>query len=65
MLAQGTGRLIRKATDRGVVAVLDPRLATARYGPKIVATLPKMRRTKDRAEAERYLQDLRTANPKG
>ena len=59
MLAQGAGRLIRKATDRGVVAVLDPRLATARYGPKIVATLPKMRRTKDRAEAERYLRDLR------
>jgi hypothetical protein len=41
--------------------VLDPRLATARYGPKIVATLPKMRRTKDRAEIERFLRDLRSA----
>jgi hypothetical protein len=42
-----------------VVGVLDPRLATARYGPKIVATLPKMRRTRDRAEAEQFLRDLR------
>ena len=32
LLAQGTGRLIRTTTDRGVVAVLDPRLVTARYG---------------------------------
>ncbi|HZA76160.1 MAG TPA: ATP-dependent DNA helicase [Acidimicrobiales bacterium] len=59
LLAQGAGRLIRSATDRGAVAVLDPRLATARYGPKIVGTLPKMRRTKDRAEIERFLRALR------
>ncbi|MGH9229660.1 MAG: ATP-dependent DNA helicase, partial [Acidimicrobiales bacterium] len=59
LLAQGAGRLIRTVTDRGAVAVLDPRLATARYGPKIVATLPRMRRTKDRAEIERFLRDLR------
>ena len=31
LLAQGAGRLIRTAEDRGVVAVLDPRLATASY----------------------------------
>ena len=61
LLAQGAGRLIRTATDRGAVAVLDPRLATARYGPKIVATLPRMRRTKDRAEIERFLRDFRGA----
>jgi ATP-dependent DNA helicase DinG len=60
LLAQGTGRLIRTAHDRGAVAILDPRLATARYGPKIVATLPKMRRTKDRAEVEQFLRGLRT-----
>jgi ATP-dependent DNA helicase DinG len=59
LLAQGSGRLIRTSTDRGVVAVLDPRLATARYGPKIVATLPRMRRTRDRAEAEQFLRALR------
>ena len=61
LLAQGAGRLIRTATDRGAVAVLDPRLATARYGPRIVATLPRMRRTKDRAEIERFLRELRGA----
>jgi ATP-dependent DNA helicase DinG len=61
LLAQGAGRLIRTATDRGAVAVLDPRLATARYGPRIVATLPRMRRTKDRAEIEAFLRDLRGA----
>jgi ATP-dependent DNA helicase DinG len=61
LLAQGAGRLIRTATDRGAVAVLDPRLATARYGPRIVATLPRMRRTKDRAEIERFLRELRDA----
>jgi ATP-dependent DNA helicase DinG len=59
LLAQGTGRLIRTATDRGAVAILDPRLATARYGPKIVAALPRMRRTRDRAEVERFLRQLR------
>ena len=32
LLAQGSGRLIRRLSDRGVVAVLDPRLVTARYG---------------------------------
>ncbi len=40
LLAQGAGRLIRSTTDRGVVVVLDPRLATARYGDLLVKTLP-------------------------
>jgi ATP-dependent DNA helicase DinG len=48
LLAQGTGRLIRRATDRGVVAVLDPRLVTARYGSFLAASLPDMWRTTDR-----------------
>jgi len=39
-LAQGAGRLIRAAGDRGVVAVLDPRLHNARYGEFIRRTLP-------------------------
>ncbi len=59
LLAQGAGRLIRTSTDRGAVAVLDPRLATARYGPKIVATLPKMRRTRDQGEIVAFLRELR------
>ncbi len=60
MLAQGAGRLIRSATDRGVVAVLDPRLATsASYRWDLVSGLPPMRRTRDRAEAEAFLRAIR------
>ena len=40
LLAQGAGRLIRSTRDRGVVVVLDSRLATARYGQVLVQTLP-------------------------
>jgi ATP-dependent DNA helicase DinG len=46
-LAQGTGRLIRSDTDRGVVAVLDARLATARYGRYLRASLPPFWYTTD------------------
>lgn len=59
LLAQGVGRLIRTSTDRGAVAVLDPRLATAGYGPKIVAALPKMRRTRAQADIVAFLRSLR------
>lgn len=55
LLAQATGRLIRTATDRGVVAVLDRRLAVASYRWDIVKALPPMRRTRHRAEAEEFL----------
>jgi len=48
LLAQGTGRLIRSTTDRGVVAVLDPRLVTARYGAFLRDSLPPMWATGDR-----------------
>jgi ATP-dependent DNA helicase DinG len=47
LLAQGAGRLIRTTTDRGVVAVLDPRLVTARYGSFLRASLPPMWMTTD------------------
>lgn len=59
LLAQGAGRLIRRAEDRGVVAVLDPRLATARYGSFLAASLPPMWRTTDRATVLGALQRLR------
>jgi ATP-dependent DNA helicase DinG len=58
LLAQGAGRLIRTAEDRGVVAVLDPRLANASYRWTLVKALPPMRRTKDRSEAEAFLRDI-------
>lgn len=59
LLAQGAGRLIRTATDRGVVAVLDPRLAKASYSGYLVKALPAMRRTRQRDEAVQFLRSLR------
>ena len=59
LLAQGAGRLIRTTTDRGVVAVLDPRLAKAGYRWDLVNALPPMARTKDRDEAIRALESIR------
>jgi ATP-dependent DNA helicase DinG len=59
MLAQGTGRLIRTAVDRGVVAVLDPRLGKAGYRWDLVRALPPMKRTRHRAEVEAFLAPLR------
>ena len=58
LLAQGAGRLIRTHTDRGVVAVLDPRLATARYGGFLKASLPPMWTTTDPAVARQALTRL-------
>jgi ATP-dependent DNA helicase DinG len=55
LLAQGAGRLIRSAGDRGVVAVLDSRLATAGYRAALLARVPPMKRTVDRAEVEAFL----------
>lgn len=58
-LAQGVGRLIRRESDRGVVAVLDPRLATAKaYRWDLISALPPMRRTRSPAEATAYLRAL-------
>ncbi|MFC3690141.1 ATP-dependent DNA helicase [Aquipuribacter hungaricus] len=48
LLAQGAGRLVRRSEDRGVVAVLDPRVATKRYGPALLQALPPFWRTTDR-----------------
>ena len=62
MLAQGAGRLIRTAADRGVVAVLDPRLATAPYRWDVVNALPPFRRTRDPAEVRRFLAEISEAN---
>ncbi|WP_243056595.1 ATP-dependent DNA helicase [Nocardioides sp. SR21] len=58
LLAQGAGRLIRTTTDRGVVAVLDPRLATARYGSFLKSSLPPMWTTTDPAVARQALTRL-------
>ncbi len=61
LLAQGAGRLIRSPTDRGVVAVLDSRLATARYRGALLSRVPPMKRTLDRDEVVAFL----TKSPTG
>jgi ATP-dependent DNA helicase DinG len=50
-LKQGLGRLIRSATDRGLLAVLDPRLRTAGYGRLFIQSLPPCRITSDLRDA--------------
>ncbi len=52
MMRQGAGRLIRRAGDKGVIALLDPRLQTKRYGEEILANLPpEMSTFRDMADA--------------
>ncbi|GAA1972650.1 ATP-dependent DNA helicase [Amycolatopsis minnesotensis] len=63
LLAQGTGRLHRSTTDRGVVAVLDSRLATARYGGFLKASLPPLWPTLDPEVARAALRRLDDAAP--
>ncbi len=58
LLAQASGRLIRSSTDRGVVAVLDRRLGTARYRWDVIRALPPMRRTRDRTVVEEFLAEI-------
>ncbi len=57
-LAQGAGRLIRSVNDKGVVAVLDSRMATARYGTFLKASLPPMWPTIDKKTILGVLQRM-------
>jgi ATP-dependent DNA helicase DinG len=59
LLAQGAGRLLRRSDDRGVVAVLDSRMATARYGGYLRASLPPFWPTTDAARVKQALARLR------
>ena len=63
LLAQGAGRLLRTMSDRGVVAVLDPRLVTARYGDFIRKSLPPFWTTSDPALVRAALRRLSTQQP--
>ena len=65
MLAQGSGRLIRRSTDRGVVAVLDSRLATARYSDFLRSSLPPFWFTTDHEVAVGALRRLAAAASSG
>ncbi|MFF5276358.1 ATP-dependent DNA helicase [Streptomyces sp. 900116325] len=61
LMAQGAGRLVRATGDKGVVAVLDPRLANARYGSYLRASLPDFWYTTDRSQARRSLAAIDAA----
>ncbi|WP_426718910.1 ATP-dependent DNA helicase [Corynebacterium auriscanis] len=58
LMAQGAGRLLRSTTDRGVVAVLDSRLATARYGSYIRASMPGFWETSNGTVVKKALRRL-------
>ena len=58
LLAQGAGRLLRTMDDRGMVAILDPRLVTARYGGFLRASLPPFWTTTDPGIARAALRRL-------
>ncbi|NUS07042.1 MAG: ATP-dependent DNA helicase [Nonomuraea sp.] len=60
LLAQGAGRLLRAQDDKGVIAVLDPRLATARYSGFLLGSLPPFWRTTDPAVPRAALKRLST-----
>ena len=55
-LKQGLGRLIRSTTDRGVLAVLDPRLRTKAYGQTFLKSLPPCRVTSEISELQRVFE---------
>ncbi|MBK8459416.1 MAG: ATP-dependent DNA helicase [Micropruina sp.] len=65
LLAQGSGRLIRRLADRGVVAVLDPRLVTARYGNFLRSSMPDFWMTTDREVAIGALRRLESQRSGG
>jgi len=56
-LKQGFGRLIRSETDRGVLAILDPRLVKKSYGQVFFASLPKYRRTNQLDEVKAFMRE--------
>jgi ATP-dependent DNA helicase DinG len=58
-LKQGAGRLIRDETDRGVLAICDPRLIAKSYGRKIIRSLPPMRVTREVEEVTAFLADAK------
>ena len=57
-LKQGAGRLIRSETDRGLLVVCDPRMATMSYGRRLFAALPPMARLEHESEAMAWLVGL-------
>ncbi|QUR68423.1 ATP-dependent DNA helicase [Mycobacterium spongiae] len=63
LLAQGSGRLLRRVSDRGVVAVLDSRMATASYGGFLRASLPPFWQTTSAEQVRGALARLAASSP--
>lgn len=61
LMAQGAGRLVRATGDRGVVAVLDPRVERARYGSFLRKSMPDFWYTTDRNQVRRSLAAIDAA----
>jgi ATP-dependent DNA helicase DinG len=58
-LKQGAGRLIRRETDSGVLAICDTRLVAMGYGRRLLAALPPMRRLESEADFEGAIDALK------
>jgi len=58
LLAQGAGRLIRSIDDRGVVAIMDSRIVTKRYGQTLLNSMPPLWRTNDKETVRNSLRRL-------
>jgi ATP-dependent DNA helicase DinG len=58
LLAQGAGRLIRSIDDRGVVAIMDSRIVTKRYGSVLLNSMPPLWRTNDKEIVRESLKRL-------
>jgi ATP-dependent DNA helicase DinG len=63
VLAQGAGRLIRTRDDRGVVAVLDPRLAQRSYRTELLSAMPPLRRSVDLEQVRAFLAESTASTP--
>lgn len=61
-LKQGVGRLIRDATDKGVLVIADPRLSSREYGRQIMASLPVARKTRDEQKILKFIDELELHN---
>ncbi|MGC1182767.1 ATP-dependent DNA helicase [Legionella sp.] len=57
-LKQGVGRLIRDDTDKGVLIIADPRLTSREYGQRILASLPKLSKTRDEGNVLKFIREL-------
>jgi ATP-dependent DNA helicase DinG len=56
ILKQGAGRLIRDATDRGILMICDPRIVAVRYGKTFLQSLPDMPRTRDLERVKEFYE---------